>query len=324
GTVFKYFDFKIMPDFGGGTTVLQDAYLDARFHPAFKVRFGKGKTPFGLERLQSATDLMLIERSLATNLVPNRDIGIYAYGDIVPKRVNYAIGVMNGVIDLGSADIDNGQDKDFVARIFAYPIPEFGVGIAVTAGDQFGSLLSPSLPSYRTQGQLVWFRYRAGLTSDLTTLANGQRMRYSPQGTFYKGPVGILAEYVSSSQEVIRLTDSADIRNTAYNITTVFALTGEDESYKGIVPENNFDPSSGKWGGIEVAVRYSRLNIDEDVFPVFADPLTSASSAENFGAGLNWYLNKNVKFMFSYDHTDFETADIKTEQLFMTRFQIAW
>ena len=47
-TAFKIFDFKLMPDFGGGTTVLQDAYADAKFATWFRVRAGKYKAPFGL------------------------------------------------------------------------------------------------------------------------------------------------------------------------------------------------------------------------------------------------------------------------------------
>ncbi len=195
GTVYKYFDFRIMPDFGGGVTVLQDAYLEARFHPAFKVRFGKTKEPFGLERLQSGTDIIFIERSLATNLVPNRDLGIYVSGDLSGDKVNYAAGIFNGVVDLGSGDIDTGGDsKDFVGRIFVRPIKNLGIGIAVTAGNQDGSLTTPALPNYRTSGQATFFRYRTGLTTDSTTIANGSRVRYSPQATFYSGPFGLLAE----------------------------------------------------------------------------------------------------------------------------------
>ena len=65
-----------MPDFGNGQATIFDAYLDAKFSTAFKVRFGKGKPPVGLERLQSATDIEFVERSLANDLVPNRDLGI--------------------------------------------------------------------------------------------------------------------------------------------------------------------------------------------------------------------------------------------------------
>src|SRR5439155_13346768 len=102
GTLYKYFDFRIMPDFGNGLTVIQDAYLDAKFATAVKIRFGKAKAPFGLERLQSATDIEFVERSLANDLVPNRDLGISLFGDVADAKVSYALAVMNGVVDGGS------------------------------------------------------------------------------------------------------------------------------------------------------------------------------------------------------------------------------
>src|SRR5689334_16162696 len=37
GRVARYFDFKVMPDFGNGTTVVQDAYFDIRFSPRVRV-----------------------------------------------------------------------------------------------------------------------------------------------------------------------------------------------------------------------------------------------------------------------------------------------
>ncbi|HEV2845706.1 MAG TPA: porin, partial [Thermoanaerobaculia bacterium] len=43
GTLYKIFDFRIMPDFGGGQTVLQDAYLEGKLSPRFRVRAGKFK-----------------------------------------------------------------------------------------------------------------------------------------------------------------------------------------------------------------------------------------------------------------------------------------
>ena len=52
GTVYGRFDFKLMPDFGQGQSVLYDAYVDVRFIPALKLRAGKFKPPIGLERLQ--------------------------------------------------------------------------------------------------------------------------------------------------------------------------------------------------------------------------------------------------------------------------------
>lgn len=103
GTVFKFFDFRILPDFASSKLVLQDAYLDARPVPEAKVRVGKFKTPFGLERLQSATSIAFIERALPTNLVPNRDLGLQVHGDLLRGAVSYAAGVFNGVPDGGTS-----------------------------------------------------------------------------------------------------------------------------------------------------------------------------------------------------------------------------
>ena len=75
GTVGRHFEFQIMPDFGVGTTVLQDAWLDVNYSPKARVRVGKFKSPVGLERLQSATAIAFVERAYPTALVPNRDVG---------------------------------------------------------------------------------------------------------------------------------------------------------------------------------------------------------------------------------------------------------
>ena len=325
GTLHKYFEFRIMPDFGNGQTTLQDAYLDAKFSSAFKVRFGKTKTPFGLERLQSATNIIFIERSLATALVPNRDVGILVSGDLAGKKIQYTAGLMNGVVDLGSGDLETaGGGKDFVGRIFFSPVESFGIGIAITAGDRDGSATAPNLPTYRSSGQSVFFRYRTGLTPESTTVAQGDAVRFSPQFTYYKGPFGLLGEYVSSSQEVTRGMDSVEIRNDAWNLTAHYVLTGEDAGFNGVSPEEPFDMDQRKRGAWEIAFRYSRLNIADAAFPVFADSTTSAAGADNLAAGVNWYLNRNVKFSFNYDQTKFEKAPIKTEKLFQTRAQISW
>ena len=324
GTVYKLFDFRIMPDFGGGTTVLQDAYMDAKFASVFKLRFGKAKAPFGLERLQSATDIEFIERSLATNLVPNRDLGVQIYGSFAAEKVGYQVAVMNGVVDGGSADTDTGQSKDLIARIFLTPVNGFGFGVAYSTGSQLGSAASANLPSYKTSGQQTFFKYRSSALPETTTLANGTRYRYSPQFYIYRGPLGFLGEYVFSSQEVRTSLLADKIGNSAWNLYATFVLTGEPAAYKAFAPKNAFDPGNGKFGAFEATFRYSRLDVDNDAFPIFADPASAASLAKNWTAGINWYLNQNVKFVFNYDHTSFEGGNLKTEKLFLTRFQLAF
>src|SRR5882724_6972291 len=82
GTVFKHFDFRLLPDWGGGTAVIQDGYIAARVRPAFRLQAGKFKGPVGLERLQAATDILFIERAFPTAIAPNRDLGFELTGDV--------------------------------------------------------------------------------------------------------------------------------------------------------------------------------------------------------------------------------------------------
>ena len=67
GVFLQNIAFRLMPDFGNGTTVLQDAYVELRLDKAANIRAGKFKPPMGLERLQQDTDTQFVERGLPTD-----------------------------------------------------------------------------------------------------------------------------------------------------------------------------------------------------------------------------------------------------------------
>jgi phosphate-selective porin OprO/OprP len=179
GTVAKYFDFYLNPDFGLGTTVLQDAYLDVRFTPKLRFRAGKIKTPFGIERLESGQSLLLVERALPNNLAPNRDVGLQVHSGLRDGALAYQLAVLDGVPDGGSADTDTNDSKDLVGRVFvqpwtrkgASPLRGLGFGIAGTKGRATGALRG-----YTSASQVGIFTYAPSVT------ANGTRTRWSPQG----------------------------------------------------------------------------------------------------------------------------------------------
>ena len=335
GTVYKIFDFRIMPDFGGGQTVLQDAYLEGRFNPAFKVRAGKFKPPVGLERLQSGTDLLFVERAFPTNLVPNRDLGVQISGDFSGGVASYAVGLFNGVPDGGSADGDTNDDKDYAARIFFQPfvkgsgaLKNLGFGVAGSAGQQEGTVASPGLPSFRTPGQQTFFSYRTDGTAPNTVVADGDRTRLSPQAYLYTGPFGLLAEYVTSRQAVQRGTVEQDLEHKAWQVAGSWVIMGGEPTYRAVNPKQVFDLSAHTWGAFELAARYHKQELDEETFPTFANIASSASVAEAWAVGFNWYFNRNLRLMLDYETTSFEggaaTGDREDEKIVFSRFQIAF
>ena len=314
GTVFRDFDFVFVPDFGGSTPQIFDAYLNYRYSRGLQAQIGKFKSPVGLEQLQADANLQFNERSMATDLVPNRDLGVQLHGDLFDGTVSYAAGIFNGVGDArNSSNADFEDDKEFAGRLFLRPLMKsslstlqgFGFGVGGSYGDSSTVNALPATtggtaPGYVTDGQQQFFAYRN------TVVAGGKHWRVSPQGSYYYGPFGLLGEYVISAQRAqTNSLNTAALKNRAWQITGSWVLTGEDASYQRVVPAKPFDPAAGRWGAVQLVARYAHLDIDRDAFPLFADPTTSARSASAWSVGLNWYLKRNVLVKTSFSRTTF-------------------
>lgn len=322
GTVFGKYDFRFTPEFGENKSAVVDAYIDARFQPWFKVRAGKFKPFVGLERLQGGSDIKFIERSyVSNNILPNRDLGVSVHGDVLDGKLNYALGLFNGVVDGGenTTTQDTNSDKEYAARLFAQPFKDsdsvlagLGFGLAATYGNFNGTATNTGLPNYKTPGQANnFFAYS-------NTVANGDRVRWSPQAYYYAGPFGLITEYASVTQDVQRsaapLTTHDTLKNDAWQIAASWLLTGEDASFKGVKPKRPFDTGGDGWGAWELIARYQENKIDSDAFSLgtaaadlrYADPRTNAKSAKSWAAGVNWYLNQNVRLAINYEETEFD------------------
>ena len=355
GTVFRDFDFLLVGDFAGSSATLIDAWLNYRYRPELQLRVGKMKGPVGLENLQSDAVGSFNERSLANDLVPVRNIGLQLGGEIAGGIASYAVGVYNEDGDYRNpGNNDFNDNKEFAGRIFFQPfkasrlssLKGLGVGVAGSYADlTFNANGLPNttggtLPGYVTAGQQQFFAYNpiAG-----TVQADGTHWRLSPQGYYYYGPFGLLGEYVISDQGVYNTVTSgrANLHHTAWQASAQWVLTGEPASFTGIVPKHSFDPRNGGWGAWQVVARVSQLQIDDDAFPVFANPASSANEAFAWAVGLNWWLNKNIRILTSFSYTTFEgggtvnpavpatlvppgTVTTQDEKVFFTRVQLSF
>jgi len=361
GYFFKDVYFKIMPDFAA-SNILPDAYLDYAYHPAASLLVGKFKPAISLERLQGDSDGMFLERAFPTYLSSNRDVGIQLHGafskpgyktEIVPGPIDakntftYQIGVSNGSGDNGSNDkasapASASDNKEINGRVFAHPFQHtgyswlegFGLGVA-------GSFGNPNQQPLNTQnqktpiGQSTYLDYTRTNTVNGVVLAaptsNGATSRIYPQGYWYAGPFGALGEYVISSQHIVSGTRNVKQENRAWQIQASYVLTGEDNTFAGVKPIRSFDPLKGNWGALQLAARYSELDVDDSTFAII-DPSKSATKAKAWTVGANWYLNSNALIRADYENVSFNggggtstrVTDRPNEQIFATRFQLAF
>jgi phosphate-selective porin OprO/OprP len=327
GTFGDRISYRLMPDFGGGRTEVPDAWLDLELADGGPVlRAGKFKPPVGLERLRSAHHLQLVERSIVTELVPRRDIGVQISSG--GGGLDWVVGSFNGVVDGGSGDEDPDGKQDFAARVFHHPFADgdgpfkgFGLGIAGTHGSMEGTPSSSLLPGYRSPGQKVLFNYRTGPDG---TFASGDRTRVTPQLYWYRGPFGVMGEAARVSQDVRRLVaglDRADtLEHDAWQLTVNWFITGQTAGFR--------DPNAV--GVIELVARASGFEADPHSFvggaQSFADAATAVSRADTRAIGVNWFPARGIKASLSYQHTEFAggspLGDRTAEGVLLARLQL--
>jgi phosphate-selective porin OprO/OprP len=280
GTVWKWFDYRIMPDFAGGTTRLFDAYADLRYFREASLTAGKFKAPVSLERLQSASALTFTERAFPTQLAPNRDVGFMLHGEfdkpgypsdfsklernqthagnfplyMYPEFFSYQVGVFDGSRNNGNIDSDSNDSKEFQGRIFAHPFLHSGIepleGLGLGVAGTWGQPNSDKLSNYQSPGLNNIFTYASAARGD------GVQYRVYPQGYWIWGPFQLLGEYALSSQDLANQAtvngfnvNKAETNTTdqAWNVTVSYLLTGEENVFlrQGIKPRHPFDPMYG-------------------------------------------------------------------------------
>lgn len=316
--LWRYFRGFMTPDFGNGFTespLVQgrvqtpDAFAEWDYFSLFRIRVGKFKSPIGLEMLQGIQNLSFMERSLTRNLLPNRDLGAMVWGYTQHGLLEYQLGVFNGVPNANfyqeSRAFSSG--KTMIARIFTRPFLSGSIswlqGLGAGVGMSWGSVRQNNGqdPMQTETFSYTFFDYRSQVVGD------GDRTRVSPQFAWYVGRLGLLAQYVISTQHLQR-PDGRDVRtsNDAWSAQVSWFLTDDIATFGHVQPRRPVAPAQGNWGAWEVALRYSQVNIDPNTF-VFdlADPGVNAQRAKSTTVGLNWYLNANLRISGNFVHTDF-------------------
>jgi phosphate-selective porin OprO/OprP len=313
-TMLNYYEFRLLPDFGGSAPTITDAYLNVHYWDGLQFEAGKFKQPVSYEQLIQDRYVPTMERSMIDQLVPARDEGFMIHGrKLFEDRLDYAIAVSNGEIN-GNTDTNN--DKDLNARIAVRPFndPErwdllrhLQFGISGGEGVENESVNPNTL---KTPATVPWFAYKTGV------LADGLRTRLSPELAYFYRGWGFAAQYYREEQQ-LEPSAKGPIENVVskgYYIMATWLLTGEErveytQQIDPLRPFNQCCPfrSPGAW---ELVARTSRLDVDPGVFKAgatnLADPTKYSSGATEMTLGVNWYFNKWARTQLNWEHAWFD------------------
>ena len=296
GRLARFFEFKLTPEFAGGNVTALDAYFDIRFTPALRLRAGKDKTPIGYELLIGDAFLPFPDRSVVSGLVPSRDVGFQAQGDIT-SWLSFAGGVFNGVPDGSSttSDVDTNNGKDVAGRLTVRAPFGLGLHLGASTGEQEGAL-----PSFRAASGQTYFSYAAGVA------AAGRRTRVTPAFSWFVKSLGVFGELARSRQEVRRADDLRTFTNRAWNLTAMYNLTGEPAGVSHVRPRLPFNPPQGHWGALQIAARVAAITFDDAAIITGFAASGAARKATQLTIGVNWFATPYVKSYLTFERTNFK------------------
>lgn len=110
-----------------GNPYLLDAFISYRRFSWLSASIGSFKMPFGLEVNTPCHGLYTVNRAMVSDQIvaPQRDMGLMLFGNLLEKKINYTLAIMNG---RGLGIKDNNESKDFVGRLKISPIEMLTLG----------------------------------------------------------------------------------------------------------------------------------------------------------------------------------------------------
>lgn len=317
GLIYRNIEFKVQYDFAGGDATPKDVYMGAIKLPYVgAVRVGHFKEPFGLEELTSSKYITFLERSGPIDAFsPGRNMGFMLHNHVFQDRLTWQAGifrdVQNGSEDTGFGEKTDGGGLNFTGRVTGLPWYAesnklWHVGFAYS----FKNFNDDQI-QYRSRPEI----HIAPRFVDTDTLAGAESAHLLGFETaFVYKQFSAQAEWFFSINNAEAYDDP--IFNGGY-VQLSYFLTKESRNYNKkngtfgrIKPNKNV--FEGGWGAWELALRYSRTDLETAV--------VDGGEMNNFTFGINWYLNPNTRMMMNYVHSIL--SDVASANAFATRFQV--
>ncbi len=333
GTLYKHWMWKLDYEFGQTPEVkegFRDAYV--RYigtglggNPLW-VTAGQFKEFFGLEHQNSSNHMPFVERALVSRVF--HDFAEASDG----RRMGVAVQTSGNDLWTGAlgffgknASGDSFDDQNdpiaIQGRATLSPIHTDGAALHFAFAGNWINLNAPERARFRARPEARIGATRFLDTGDIEGAKSVNRWGLETGGIW--GPAWFQGEYLRT--DVHRDSDGTATFD-GWHADVGWVLTGESRHYdffQGVFqnpkPHANF--GSGGWGALELAARYSALDLSDIAQGI------EGGAERNFSAGVNWFLNPTFALRFQWTKVlSIKGGDFngETPSEFLMRAQAIW
>lgn len=313
---------------GGGTSGIENAYISyTGFKPfggKMAIEGGYMDVNYTLDEAISSNDIMFMERAssqvIATSMAAGdfrSAVGARWYNDFLWFG-GYLTGPTSGAIHAwgpiaGTAGATEQYGATARAAWQVFNTKDYSLHI----GGNGQWLMRPPISKSATGvvTQTLAFSDRPELRIDPTSILSTGAVAsvdsaqiYSVEAAGSLGALYVQGEYFWYNIDRIQGLGLPNLKFDGGYVQAGYVLTGESRTYNsatgaynGIVPNNPFSLAGGGLGAWEIAGRVSVMDLNDQLGSING---TAGGKQTIYTAGLNWYVNRNVRFMVNYLHGD--------------------
>jgi phosphate-selective porin OprO/OprP len=309
---------------GGALSGIESAYLSYTgikpFGGTLALEGGVMDLPYTLDQATSSNDILFMERAspgaIATNIAAGdfrSAFGARWYDDRFWAGA-YVTGPTTGAIHSASSINPPGTTEQYGAVARAAGQIVSGKDYSLHIGGDAQWLIQPP-HNLVDNTQTLTLSDRPELRIDPTVLVTTGALSgvsgaqvYSAEIAGTYGPLFFQGEYFWYNIDRNAFAPLPSLKFQGGYAQASYVLTGETHpydpssaSYGGIAPANPFSLNGGGWGAWEIAGRYSTVDLND----ALGLPSGVAGGRQTvYTLALNWYVNRNIRFMFDYLHGD--------------------
>ncbi len=272
------YDFSAKSDYR-----IKGAWLRYDGFKPVKIWLGNVQEPLSLEELTSSNRITFMERATISAFTPSYHLGalVTSYGG----NWSAAAGYFGETVSEQKTDrLSSG--RGVAGRLTFAPVNEKKQVLHLGISGEYRKPDS-NIVRYSTRPESKVTGVR--LVSSRTVKNVSDTLIYGLEGALVQGPWSLQAEYM---QARVQRTSGADLAFDGWYAFASWFVTGEHRRYNHKRGSFKQIRPKGRYGAWELAARYSSIDL--------ADQNVQGGQEDNITLGVNWYVNKNLRFMANY------------------------